>query len=187
MKMTGFDELIKDVRHLEDSLRRPAFFEEKYRDYLNQARQVAMETLMAYAPADEDKQRHASKAQRIVESVIAELLVDGNGVMVAIASSQEEPDGIRPAARHITFRDLLDRMSAPLEGDPETCREPPQAAIREYFLGARTQPDQPLVELVIAAWVEHFSVVIPRDAETYVARLCREFQSKGSPVSDSTE
>lgn len=97
--------------------------------------------------------------------------VDGGKRITAIDEKVMAEKGIKGVASIV--------MKAYYSRNPDARYERLRRAIQRYFLGARPAAEEPLLDLVAAAWHAHFSVVIADDLERHAAELCRRFNKSG--------
>lgn len=125
MEITGFDELLADVRTFEAELAAPTSLYQRHRaDYFQQARRVAAEVLRLIRPPEMKAEEWNLKVNRIVDRVTTEMLIGGNGIIFAIGEPGEAADGglapkeSRPSSQMMSYEDIKEWIRAGVAGEP---------------------------------------------------------------------
>jgi hypothetical protein len=125
MQLSGFDELLTDVRALEENLREPAPMFARHRaDYWRQARRVAAEVLRLLRPPEIKAPEWQAKVERIVDRVTTDLLAGANGIVFSIGDGTRFVDGSlapnesRPASQVMSYEDIKEWIRAGIAGEP---------------------------------------------------------------------
>lgn len=125
MEITGFDELLSDVRALEAELTAPGSLYQLHRaDYFQQARRVAAEVLRLIRPPGMKVEEWSVKVERIVDRVTTEMLIGDNGIIFCIGEPGESADGSlapkesRPSSQIMSYEDIKEWIRAGIAGEP---------------------------------------------------------------------
>lgn len=124
MKMRGFKELVHDVKLFEHRLASPPTFYNHRKEYHQAARKVAENVLRLSRPVDTDAQEWDRKVERILERVISELLIGGNGIIFGVTDPGElkegglAPKATRSSSQTMTYDNIKDWIRAGIRGVP---------------------------------------------------------------------
>jgi hypothetical protein len=119
MKLTGFDQLLSDVRDFEAELAAPASFYARHREeYFQQARLIAMQVLGLSRPPEIKVEEWKRKSDRIIDRIVTELLAGGDGVVFNFGPADGNVTGERPSSQTMSYEDIKEWIRAGIKGEP---------------------------------------------------------------------
>jgi hypothetical protein len=120
MKLTGFDQLLSDVRDFEAELAAPASFYARHRQpYYQQARRLAEEVLSQLRPPESKREDWKRKVDAVLDRITTDLLAGGDGIVFNFAAPDESViNGERPSTQTMSFEDIKEWIRAGIAGEP---------------------------------------------------------------------
>lgn len=124
MKMRGFEQLLHDVKLFEHRLASPPTFYHHRQEYHATARRIAADVLRLMRPVDTDAKEWDRKIARILDRVVSELLLGGNGIIFGVTDPGEaqegtlDPKATRRPSQVMTYDNIKDWIRAGIRGEP---------------------------------------------------------------------
>lgn len=170
-----FEDFIARTANFEAQLRNPAeFFAAHAGDYLAFAKQVAASTMNALRPPEIDPDHWRRRTEEVLDAITIAMLTGGDGVRLTIHQAPEgqlPEKGMRSAVQAISFQDVMDWITAGLEGKPggkrlqagdeaafrdEKAKRVRASIIMKAYYGLEPKPSWQGLRYAIQRWLRGF-------------------------------